>query len=158
MIELIRNLENLVSEVSKYVSETSDEVLSKKLNPEKWSKKEILGHLIDSGINNLQRFTEIQFDKKPYKLEKYNQNELVKANQYHIADPDELLNFLQAINNRIIQIIKAQTSESLEYKIVVNNDTFFNLKYLIVDYVNHFEHHVKQITETIKNTNNTQIK
>jgi len=100
MIELIRNLENLVSEISKYVSETSDEILSEKTNPEKWSKKEILGHLIDSGINNLQRFTEIQFDEKPYKLESYNQNELVKANQYQGADSDEILNLLQAINRK----------------------------------------------------------
>jgi len=147
MIELIRNLENLVSEISKYVSETSDEILSEKTNPEKWSKKEILGHLIDSGINNLQRFTEIQFDEKPYKLESYNQNELVKANQYQGADSDEILNLLQAINRRIIQVIKAQTEEFLEYKIVTDNGTFFNLKYLIGDYVNHFEHHTKQIIE-----------
>jgi ribosome biogenesis SPOUT family RNA methylase Rps3 len=35
------------------------------LNPKKWSKKQILGHLVDSGINNLQRFTEIQFEEKP---------------------------------------------------------------------------------------------
>jgi len=147
MIELIRNLENLASEISKYVSETSDEILSEKTNPEKWSKKEILGHLIDSGINNLQRFTEIQFDEKPYKLESYNQNELVKANQYQGADSDEILNLLQAINRRIIQVIKAQTEESLEYKIVTENGTFFNLKYLIGDYVNHFEHHTKQIIE-----------
>lgn len=147
MIELISNLECLVSEVSKYVSETSDGVLSEKTIPEKWSKKEILGHLIDSGINNLQRFTEIQFDEKPYKLESYNQNELVKANQYQGADSDEILNLLQAINRRIIQIIKAQTEESLEYKIVAENGTFLNLKFLIGDYVNHFEHHVKQIIE-----------
>lgn len=147
MIELIRNLEYLVSEVSKYVSETSNEILSEKTNPEKWSKKEILGHLIDSGINNLQRFTEIQFDKKPYRLESYNQNELVKANRYQEAETDEILNLLQVINRRIIQIIKAQTEESLEYKIVADNVTFFNLKFLIGDYVNHFEHHIKQIIE-----------
>lgn len=147
MIELIRYLEYLVSEVSKFVSETSDEILSEKTNPEKWSKKEIIGHLIDSGINNLQRFTEIQFDEKPYKLESYNQNELVKANQYQGADSDEILNLLQAINRRIIQIIKAQTEESLEYKIVAENRTFLNLKFLIEDYVDHFEHHVKQIIE-----------
>lgn len=145
MIEIIRNLEYLVSEVSKYVSETSNEILSEKTNSEKWSKKEILGHLIDSGINNLQRFTEIQFNEKPYRLENYNQNELVKENRYQDAESDEILNLLQAINRRIIHIIKAQTEKSLEYKIVTDNGTFFNLKFLIEDYINHFEHHTKQI-------------
>lgn len=147
MIELIRNLEYLISEVSKYVSETSNEILSEKTNPEKWSKKEILGHLIDSGINNLQRFTEIQFNEKPYRLKSYNQNELVKANRYQGVESDEILILFQAINRRIIYIINAQTEESLEYKIVTDNGTFFNLKCLIEDYVIHFEYHTKQITE-----------
>ena len=35
-----------------------------KIDTNKWSKKEILGHLIDSAINNLQRFTEIQYSEK----------------------------------------------------------------------------------------------
>ncbi|MEZ4800894.1 MAG: DinB family protein [Flavobacteriales bacterium] len=147
MIELTRNLEYLVLEVSKYVSETSDEILSGKTNPEKWSKKEILGHLIDSGINNLQRFTEIQFAERPYKLVSYNQNELVKANQYQIADSGEILDLLQAINRRIIQVVKSLPEKFLEYKIVADNGTSFNLIFLIEDYVNHFEHHAKQIVE-----------
>ncbi|MGB0805599.1 MAG: DinB family protein, partial [Salibacteraceae bacterium] len=120
---------------------------SEKTNPEKWSKKEILGHLVDSGINNLQRFTEIQFNKKPYKLIGYNQNELVKANRYQEAEPAEILNLLQAINARIIYIINTQTTESLDYKILTNNGTIFNLKFLIEDYVNHFKHHTKQLIE-----------
>ena len=49
---------------------------------EKWSQKEMLGHLIDSGINNLQRFTEVQFETKSYRIRDYNQNELPKANNY----------------------------------------------------------------------------
>jgi|TARA_R110000737_G_scaffold264685_1_gene272514 hypothetical protein len=61
--------------------------------PKKWSKKEILGHLIDSGINNLQRFTEIQFSDRPYVIRKYNQNELVIVNDYQNAEIKEILDF-----------------------------------------------------------------
>ncbi len=33
---------------------------------EKWSKKEILGHLIDSCMINYQRFIEAQFEENPH--------------------------------------------------------------------------------------------
>ena len=117
MTETTNKLEDLLQKGLEYFSKTSEEEISKKLTPEKWSKKEILGHLIDSGVNNLQRFTEIQFENKPYKIRKYNQNELVIANDYQNAKTKELLSFWIAINHRILNIMKLQTEESLNYKI-----------------------------------------
>lgn len=147
MTEIIKNLEYLVSQVSKYISESSEEIVSKKPNPEKWSKKEILGHLVDSGINNLQRFTEIQFKEKPFTLKSYNQVELVKANRYQDAETNEILDLLKVINRRIIDMIKLQTDKTLHYEIINSENEKFDLKYLIEDYVKHFEHHTKQIVE-----------
>ena len=40
-------------------------------NPGKWSKKEILVHLVDSAIHNLVRFTEINYVEKPYQHRPY---------------------------------------------------------------------------------------
>ena len=68
MTEIINRLEQLLKSGLEYISKSSESELTQKPNPEKWSKKEIIGHLIDSGINNLQRFTEIQFENKPYKI------------------------------------------------------------------------------------------
>ena len=34
--------------------------------PNKWSKQEILGHLIDSAVNNHQRFVRTQFQDVPH--------------------------------------------------------------------------------------------
>ena len=68
-----------------YIQNCPTEELAQRPAPSKWSKKEILGHLVDSGVNNLQRFTEIQFHPKPYVLRNYNQDELVKINDYHFT-------------------------------------------------------------------------
>ena len=119
--------------------------ISKKIAVDKWSKKETLGHLIDSGINNLQRFTEIQFESKPYKIRKYNQNELVKVNDYQNAEIKELLNFWISINNRILNLIKLQTEKTLNYKIELDENNISDLRFLMTDYVNHIEHHLNQI-------------
>ena len=90
---MINDLNELLTVDFELISKISKENMSFKENSEKWSKKEILGHLIDSGINNLQRFTEIQFENKPYRIRNYKQKELVKANDYKKSDIKELLNF-----------------------------------------------------------------
>ncbi len=147
MVELSNKLKQLLDKGLNYISNTSEFELSKKVRPEKWSKKEILGHLIDSAINNLQRFTEIQFESQPYKLRNYNQNELVKINDYQNSELKDIVELWLALNNRILHIIKLQTKKTLDYKIELDDSETIDLKFLIEDYVNHLEHHLNQIRE-----------
>ncbi|UTW65361.1 DinB family protein [bacterium SCSIO 12643] len=146
-IKVIRKIERLINQSADYINKYSEDELSLKLNPKKWSKKEILGHLVDSGINNLQRFTEIQFEEKPYQLKSYRQDELVQANNYQGAETKDILDLLIAINKRIIDVVRLQTDETLNYEIITSNNKKLDLKYLIEDYVKHFEHHTKQIID-----------
>ena len=138
-------LELLMKNGIEYLSQTSEQDLSLKIADNKWSKKEILGHLIDSGIYNILRFTEIQFEHKPYKIRNYKQNELVKANDYKNADSKEIINFWWSINKRILSLILEQTENTLSYRIELDNNNSFDLRFLINDYVNHLEHHLNQI-------------
>ncbi len=62
------NLQTALSQLEKHIQEVphqfkqlSSEVILNKPAPGKWSKQEILGHLIDSAINNLKRFTDAQY-------------------------------------------------------------------------------------------------
>ena len=145
MKQTIDKLEQLLKSGSEYISNTSESDLTYKFNPKKWSKKEILGHLIDSGINNLQRFTEIQFENKPYRIRKYNQDGLVKANDYQNSETKEILEFWKSINNRVLYVIKQQTEETLAFKIELEKENFSDLRFLMNDYVDHMEHHLNQI-------------
>lgn len=70
--------------------------------PGKWSRKEILGHLIDSAINNLKRFTDAQFADDSYLVQPYNQDELVKLNKYQCASLEHLLILWQSLNRQLI--------------------------------------------------------
>lgn len=146
-IKVIGKIERLINQSADYIKKYSEDELSLKLNPKKWSKKEILGHLVDSGINNLQRFTEIQFEEKPYQLKSYRQDELVQANNYQGAETKDILDLLIAINKRIIDVVRLQNDETLNYEIITSNNEKLDLKYLIEDYVKHFEHHTKQIID-----------
>lgn len=147
MTETINRLEQLLKSGLDCISQSSESELTQKPFPEKWSKKEILGHLIDSGINNLQRFTEIQFSDKPYKIRNYNQDQLVKVNHYQAADINEIVNFWLAVNRRIVNLMKIQTETTLSYAIETSEGQLADLRFLMIDYVDHLEHHLSQIMD-----------
>jgi hypothetical protein len=114
-------------------------------NPGKWSKKEILGHLIDSAIHNLVRFTEIHYAEKPYHHRPYNQTELVNLNQYQNMDINELTQLWFSLNKQILRIFKNVDEKALNYEIIMDDQSVIDLKFLMTDYVDHLEHHVNQI-------------
>ena len=145
MTGTIDRLELLLHDGATYISSTSEAELAHKPAPEKWSKKEILGHLIDSAVNNLQRFTEIQFEEKPYPIRKYKQDELVIANDYQNTEMSEIINFWLAINRQILRLMKQQSEMTLSYTIKLPDHEISDLRFLMNDYVDHLEHHLNQI-------------
>lgn len=141
----IDKFERLLLENTAYFKNTDKDILEYKPSEEKWSKKEILGHLVDSSIHNLVRFTEINYATKPYIYRTYNQNDLVKINQYQIVEIDELLQLWLSINKQIIRLFKSVDNETLGNEIELNDKSIINLRFLMTDYVEHLEHHINQI-------------
>lgn len=150
MTETTKRLDDLIKSGLAYFSQASESDLEYKRFPEKWSKKEILGHLIDSAINNLQRFTEIQSAEKPFKIRKYKQDELVIANDYQHAELEELLQLWTALNQRIGIIVQNQTENSLNFPIQLPDGELSDLRFLMTDYVDHLGHHLNQLTTDLK--------
>jgi len=105
----------------------------------------VIGHLVDSAIHNLVRFTEINYLEKPYHHRPYNQIDLVNVNQYQTKDIKELTQLWYSVNKQIIQIMKSVTEEALDYKIILSDDSVIDLRFLMTDYVEHLEHHINQI-------------
>ena len=150
MIETINKLDELLLKTKEYISKSSDTELSFKANPEKWSKKEIIGHLIDSGINNTLRFTAVLIEKEPYRIRPMKQVELVKVNDYQNSDIKELLVLLLSINIRIKKLMHLQDTQTLATRIeLYTKGNMSDLRYLMEDYVEHFEHHVNQILKLV---------
>ncbi|HMB62547.1 MAG TPA: DinB family protein [Eudoraea sp.] len=148
MTDTIKRLEHLIRSGLDYIAESSETELALKPTPEKWSKKEILGHLVDSGINNLQRFTEIQFESKPYKIRNYNQDELVRVNDYQHSETREIVDFWVAVNQRIKSLMEQQSEKTLNFKIELDHGNISDLRFLMKDYVDHMEHHLNQIMKS----------
>src|ERR1700712_4110291 len=85
--------------------------------PDKWTKKEIIGHLIDSAQINLQRFVRSTYMEN-FKLT-YDQVQWVDAQQYVKADISELLDLWRLLNRQIIRVLQNYPTDRLQ----VHSDT-----------------------------------
>ena len=144
----MKRLEDHIKQVPVLFRGFSEEQLLQKPAPEKWSKKEILGHLIDSAINNLQRFTEVQFLPQPYRIVSYSQNELVAVNHYQELPINHLLELWSALNKHIVYVVQSTPGKRFEFPVdpKYDNGEMKTLGWVICDYVAHMEHHLKQVT------------
>jgi hypothetical protein len=129
------------------MNQFSSEELLRRPAPGKWSKQEILGHLVDSAVNNLKRFTEIQFLPQPYSVISYRQNELIVVNDYQNLPLDHLLDLWQALNRQIVFVVKRISDDKINYPVdpQYENREMKTFGWIICDYVAHMEHHFRQI-------------
>ena len=143
----MKQLETYIESFPVKLKQFSSEELLKRSARGKWSTQEILGHLIDSAINNLKRFTEIQFLPQPYTVISYNQNELVIVNDYQNLSLKHLLDLWQALNRQIVLVVKNIPVEKLDYPVDPQYESreLKTLSWIICDYVAHMEHHFRQI-------------
>lgn len=140
-------IEEIIKETKNFYLMNINMDYSAKPNPNKWSKKEVIGHLIDSAMNNLRRFTESQFSEVPYLVIAYDQDRLVEINKYQEREMIDLLKLWSHLNKQIAFILKDISEEQLKIKINLYNFSVCDLDFLIEDYIAHLKHHLKQIFE-----------
>ncbi len=145
MEKIATELQEIISTYSSKIALLDNIELNAKPNPNKWSKKEVLGHLIDSAQNNLRRFIVGQYEDRPHIV--YNQDFWVNANHYqHMADGDVVM-LWKLMNERIVAVLKKMPVEN--YDRLCNTGkaapTNHSLQWLADDYVRHLKHHLNQI-------------
>ncbi len=142
---VLAHLEAQLTLLAQHWTRFSETELLYRRGPDRWSKKEELGHLIDSAINNHSRFVLVQTTPQPFQLLAYNQDNWVHLAAYQHFPADELL-ALWTSYNRLIMHLLAQIPESvLAVESLTPNNNPVTLNWLINDYVLHLEHHVRQI-------------
>lgn len=139
--EAIERLNFLCETIPNLLSGISETEFSYKPSIEKWSKKEILGHLIDSATNNHQRFVRAQFQDVPHII--YDQNNWNKFSFYQSMDSTHLINLWTVYNLHLVEIMKRIPAENLKRE--CQTESLVTIEWLIIDYVKHLEHHLKQL-------------
>jgi DinB family protein len=112
--------------------------------PGKWSKKETLGHLIDSAANNHQRFVRLQFDKR-VDLPGYDGDEWVRIQRYQELPWREIVDLWKAYNTQLSSLIRRVDANSLGNVWHTPDGKELDLEFIMRDYVVHLRHHLDQI-------------
>ena len=80
MHQIAATLESIVEKSIGPLKQIPETEFAKKNLPGKWSKKEILGHLLDSAQNNIRRFIVATYEIDPHIV--YKQDDWVAASDY----------------------------------------------------------------------------
>ena len=138
----IKRLEYLCETIPPLLLNFDEETFSAKPHPGKWSKKEIIGHLIDSATNNHQRFVRAQFEDDPAIA--YDQNKWNEFSFYQQISGLQIISFWTIYNKQLVELTRRIPKENLKRGCMVNGK-LLTLDFLITDYVEHLEHHLKQV-------------
>lgn len=144
MQQIASNLIQVVEDIKPLLQQISEIEASTKLEPNKWSKKEILGHLIDSASNNHQKFLRT-IQQENVDFVGYQQNFWVDNQRYQLQSWQELISFWEHYNRHLAHIIKNVPTEALSNTITIDGVGPFRLDFIMTDYVEHLKHHLKQI-------------
>jgi hypothetical protein len=133
-----------VLKVADKLRQIGDPAASEKPAPDKWSKKEILGHLIDSAANNHQRFVRLQLMPR-LELPGYEQDGWIRVQHYQNRPWNEIIDLWQLYNTHLASVIRYIDPNALKNMWRAPDGQDVDLEFVIKDYVVHMRHHLEQI-------------
>ena len=146
MQELLKEFQETVATGYERFSRISEAESAIKPAPGRWSKKEIIGHLIDSASNNHQRFVRVQL-YDDLDLPGYEQERWVAVQGYQEALWADLLLLWKSFNDHLVRIIALIPEEKLARTFRVEGEEPVTLGYWVEDYLRHMQKHLGQILD-----------
>ncbi|HLQ38588.1 MAG TPA: DinB family protein [Planctomycetota bacterium] len=122
---------------------------------DKWSPKQVLGHLIDSAANNHQRFVRARW-QDDLMFHGYDQDDWVAAGDYAKASWTELVTLWAALNRQLARVV-ATLPAAVRTRVHTRHNLHelawqtvavgapVTLDWFLADYVGHLRHHLRQI-------------
>lgn len=114
------------------------------LGPGKWTRRELVGHLIDSAINNHQRFVRA-LSQPELVWPGYAQDAHVRVQNFRRAPAELLLDLWSALNRYLAFLFGQFPTGKLGTLCIIDGAAAMTLEALALDYVAHLEHHLRQL-------------
>ena len=152
--QFLSDFEETIRSAAVRLKNISAEDSAKSMSGE-WSRREILGHLIDSATNNHQRFVRAQFTDDLV-FTGYQQEQWVSSQKYNDEPWPDLIELWRAYNLHLVHVVSRipedvltrerdqHSLDQIAFK-SVDQSTPATLEYLIRDYLDHLKHHLNQI-------------
>jgi len=145
MKKITAELQEIVNSFSIMIKDIQSLEFNAKPDPDKWCKKEVLGHLIDSAHNNLRRFVVGQYEQQPNIV--YDQDFWVSANDYQHMNDSDVIALWKLLNERIIALLNNMPIENHVRTCDTGkiSPSIHTVQWIAADYVKHLKHHLNQI-------------
>ena len=154
--DVARELERVLDATVVDLAQIAEADARMPLTAGKWSKKEIVGHLIDSASNNHQRFVR-GAQNRGGNYAGYDQAFCVTLQRPNDVPWGVLVPLWQNYNRYLAHVIASLPGESRAFPMRVADNPEATLLWIATDYVEHLKHHVNQLvgpkfTSTYPNT------
>ena len=146
MKHIAQQLRSIIANVEERLSQMNPDDVSIKPDSDEWSKKEILGHLIDSAANNHQRYVRAVY-KAAAQFPAYDQNEWVRIQRYNERSWDSLVALWSAYNYHLCHIIECLPEDAKSSPCNIGEKDPVSLEFVIADYLRHLQHHLKDLLD-----------
>ncbi|MBF9016331.1 MULTISPECIES: DinB family protein [unclassified Oceanispirochaeta] len=137
-------LNKLVQDLYEKNKDLTEDFTSIQLSEDKWSVKEIFGHLIDSAANNYQRFIRLQEDKE-LSFPGYG-TDWIKKVPYNSYPYASLLTLWKEYNLLLCHIFENLDESDLQNTWNTEKGKL-TLEFLVRDYISHLKLHIKHLEE-----------
>jgi hypothetical protein len=144
MIELGDNLLRMVDEAEPRLREVSESASLQPVLQGGWSRKQVIGHLIDSASNNHQRFVRAAL-QGALEFPRYDQAANVQVQAVQEADWLLLVSLWASYNRYLAHVIAGLPEDKLSAVCRIGGGEPVTLAFLAEDYLVHLLHHLKQI-------------
>lgn len=138
------DLEKTVNHVRPMLEKMTDSDATRRPQPGKWSKKEIIGHLLDSAGNNHQRFVRAALDRE-LTFPGYTQDALVELQGFNEMKWEFLICFWTSYNLFLAKVLSVLPAEAAPVQCAIGKSPPATLEWIAQDYVAHLKHHLNQI-------------
>jgi len=109
-----------------------------------WTRKQVLGHLLDSAANNHIRFVVAALNGE-FTGPKYDSEGWVRMHDYANLSWSYLFEQWRTQNTIIAQVVDHIPEEALEAPCRIGDDKPVTLRFVVEDYLDHMEEHLKDI-------------
>lgn len=144
MKDIARELRGIVDQNSVRLANIKPDEVSSKEAPDSWSKKEILGHLIDSAANNHHRLVRACHNVAA-DFPTYNQDDWVRVQKYNESDWGLLVDLWSAYNRHLSHVIERIPQDAKSSSCNIGRDKPVTLEFVVKDYLRHLQHHLQDI-------------
>ena len=144
MKELADELRAEVRRAAEGLRAMGEEAAGRDRGPGRWVAKEILGHIIDSAMNNHQRFVRGQL-VSPLVLPDYDQRAWVALQRYGERPWAELVELWVRLNLHLAVVMEGVPAEKLQTPCRVGDTEPQPLEQWMHHYLEHMKHHLEQI-------------